>query len=107
MKTTKFSLRLLAFIILLIVVMMIGSLLFSDLPTRVASAVDTTAVNYDAYTDSDELLGSNYTIRDYASLLHHSTVSWNKEIYNVTADDPIVQIVPKSLFATKGEYLNI
>jgi len=106
MKTHKSSLGLF-FVAVLACLLSVATVVLSggaDLP--VASAAES-SVNFDEYTDSDVLLGGTKTVRDYANSLHHSTVSWNGATYTVRADDPIVQIVPKSLFATKGEHIHI
>lgn len=108
MKATKLSLKRLAFVIAMCIVMLTGVLLFGSMPVLVASATNKTpSVGYDSYTDSDTLINSSYTIRDYVGTLHHSTVGWKDDMFYVTADDPIVQIIPRELFATKGEYLHI
>lgn len=107
MKNKRLSIELLAIAIILSILILSGAIIFGNLPTSIASATSIGAIDYDAYTDSDTLLSGTNTIRDYVKSLYRSTVSWNGTKYNVTADDPIVQIVPKSLFATEGEYLHI
>lgn len=107
MKAKKISFVLSITVVVLCIIMLSDTLLSISFSLSVASAADLWAVDYDKYTDSDTLLGGSKTLRDYASSLHHSTVSWNGTKYTVTEDDPIVQIVPKSLFVTKGEYLHI
>lgn len=107
MRNKRFSFELIITTIIFCVITLFGVLLVDSVSTSVVDALEISAINYDAYTDSDTLLNGTSTIRDYVKSLYRSTVSWNGTKYSVTADDPIVQIVPKSLFATEGEYLHI
>ena len=67
----------------------------------------------DNYTNSDQLYAghTNYTIQDYKTSLYQTTSSIVSEGESLKlsggSDDPIVNIVPKSLFANVGEYLHI
>lgn len=75
--------------------------------------------NPDAYENSDELYkngdineryydkdGSDYTIDDYHTQLFAKNISGTRSIneYNVLADDPIINIIPKEYFETIGDY---
>ncbi len=75
--------------------------------------------NPDAYENSDELYkngdineryydkdGSDYTIDDYHTQLFAKNITGSKlsNEYNVLADDPIINIIPKEYFETEGDY---
>ena len=81
-----------------------------------SNVVDSIVINeeaHDNYTNSDQLYGgqTNYTIQDYKTTLYQTTSSIVSEGASLRlsggSDDPIVNIVPKSLFANVGEYLHI
>ena len=65
------------------------------------------------YTDSDTLLnytydGMTWTIKEYVDVSKSSKNYPLKEKFqgNQTTDDPITAIIPKQLFAARGEYLH-
>ena len=81
-----------------------------------SNVVDSIVINEDAhdnYTNSDQLYGgnTNYTIQDYKTELYQTTSIIYSEDASLRlsggSDDPIVNIVPKALFANVGEYLHI
>lgn len=106
MKVQKIRLSALAIGILLSLMVLLSAIFTIDVPF-IADAADTSVVDYDKYTDSDTLLNGSKTIREYPDTLYNSTTSIKGNVLNVYGDDPIVQIVPKSLFAASGEYLHI
>lgn len=85
----------------------------------VVAASNNTKETFDKYTDSDVLYGGyqGYKIQDYykgvndTNDLYRSTsnitASWLKYSLNGGTDDPIVNIVPKSVFANEGRYFHI
>lgn len=106
MKVQKIRISALAIGILLVLMVLLSAIFTMDVPF-IADAADVSTVDYDKYTDSDTLLNGSKTIREYPDTLYNSTTSIKGNVLNVYGDDPIVQIVPKSLFATSGEYLHI
>lgn len=91
----------------IVLLILLCVMLMVDVPL-VAEAVNSeTNVDYDKYTDSDTLLNSDKTIQEYESALFSSKANINDGLLTVTGDDPIVQIVPKNLFAEIGEKLYI
>ncbi|MFA5449283.1 MAG: GLUG motif-containing protein [Clostridia bacterium] len=106
------------FMILVACAIIISSFLIVNINNGSAYADSITEIEiyqgkYDSYTDDDYFSynGFSYSILSYTSLLYKSTSNITRSngtnSLTITADDPIINIIPKELFTVCGDYIYI